>query len=89
MSCCLILVEVTEDFAMPTVGFTTVLDTIGLGLGTLGLEDTVCVSVLVGTGSCVLLTLSERATIGLRYSLKFHRHRSKINSISVYDPSSG
>ena len=45
---------------MPTVGFTTVLDTTGLGLGTLGLEDTVCVSVLAGTGSCVLLTLSER-----------------------------
>ena len=52
----LLLVAVTEDFAMPT----TVLDTIGLGVGTLGLEDTVCVSVLAGTGSCVLLTLSER-----------------------------
>ena len=45
---------------MPTVGFTTVLDTIGLGVGTLGLEDTVHVSVLAGSGSCVLLTLSER-----------------------------
>ena len=54
---------VAEGFAMPTVGFTTVLDTIGLGFGTLGLEDTVCVSVIVGTGSCVLLTLSERATL--------------------------
>ena len=48
---------------MPTVGFTTVLDTIGLGLGTLGLEDTVCLSILAGTGSCVLLTLSERAIL--------------------------
>ena len=45
---------------MPTVGFRTVLDTVGFGVGTLGLRDTVCVSVLAGTGSCVLLTLSER-----------------------------
>ena len=44
---------------MPIVGFITVLDTIGLGVGTLGLEDTVRVSVLAGSGSCVLLTLSE------------------------------
>ena len=51
---------VAEDFAMPIVGFTTVLDTIGLGVGTLGLEGTVHVSILAGTGSCVLLTLSER-----------------------------
>ena len=48
---------------MPTVGFTTVLDTIGLGVGTLGLEDNVCLSVLVGSGSCVLLTLSEREVL--------------------------
>ena len=48
---------------MPTVGFTTVLDTIGLGVGTLGLEGSVCVSVLVGTGSCALLTLSEREVL--------------------------
>ena len=54
---------VAEDFAMPTVGFTTVLGTFGLGVGTLGLEDTVCVSVLPGTGSCVLLTLSEREVL--------------------------
>ena len=54
---------VAEGFAMPTVGFTTVLDTIGLGVGTLGLEDTVCLSILAGSGSCVLLTLSERATL--------------------------
>ena len=54
---------VAEGFAMPTVGFTTVLDTIVLGLETLGPEDTVCLSVLVGTGFCVLLTLSERAIL--------------------------
>ena len=59
----LLLVVVAEGFTMPTVGFTTVLDTIGIGVGTLGLEDTVCVSVLVGTGSCVLLTLSEREVL--------------------------
>ena len=55
--------EVAEDFAMPTVGFTTVLDMFGLGLGTLGLEVTVCVSVVAGTGSCVLCTLSEREVL--------------------------
>ena len=48
---------------MPTVGLTTVLDTIGLGVGTLGLVGSVCVSVLAGSGSCVLLTLSERAIL--------------------------
>ena len=51
---------VEEDFAMPTVGFTSVLDMFGLGVGTLGLEGTVCVSAVARTGSCVLCTLSER-----------------------------
>ena len=59
----LLLVVVTEDFTMPTVGFTTVLDTIGLGVGTLGLEGSVRVSILAGTGSCVLLTFSEREVL--------------------------
>ena len=42
---------VEEDFAMPTVGFVTDLDTFRLGVRVLGLGD-VCESVVVGTGCC-------------------------------------
>ena len=65
-----LLVVVVEDFAMPTVGFITVLDTFGLGVGTFGLKGTVCVSAVVRTGSCVLGTLSEREILdwGVRWN---------------------
>ena len=56
---------VAEDFAMPTVGFTTVVDAYGLGLGTLGLEGTVRVSAVAGTGPVSLVhCLKEKYWIG-------------------------
>ena len=51
---------VEEDFVMPTVGFVTDLDTFELGVRVLGLVGVLHVSIVPGTGSCVLCTLSER-----------------------------
>ena len=52
------------DFAIPTVGFMTGLDTVGLGVGAFGLVDTVFVSVVTGTGSGNLWTSPEIEMLG-------------------------
>ena len=69
-SCCLITCGSSRRLCNANSGLYICFRHVWLRSGTLGLEGTVCVSVLAGTGSCVLLTLSEREILdqGMRWN---------------------
>ena len=59
-----LLLVMVVDFAIPTVGFTTGLDTFCLGVGAFGLADTVFLSIVVGTGSTEWCASPEKEILG-------------------------